>query len=785
MRVQRRWLGVGRGGRALAFSVAIGTLAAACNGLGYNQDAPRSGDVFDKVRQLDLFPRQHQPADVGRTGSGGGPRPASYFGTGTGTGTERVVGAQRASSGEGYELNFENTPVTTVAKVILGDILGVGYTIDARVQGTVTLASGRPVAKSDILYVLESALRMSNVTLAREARGSYRLLPAQEAIGTGGVDNSGQEAGFGITVIPLQYVSAPTLLKLLDSFATKPGTVRADPGRNLIVIQGSGTERRTAIDIVMNFDADWMRGQSVGIYPVRNSTPEPIIAELERIMDLGEGGLSQSVVKLQPIARQNAILVVSRKPELLRAAQTWIARLDNADAATTGVKVYRVRYGDARLLAALLTDIFTGRGAGGPLDATSNVLAPGAGMITSSSVGGSRLEGTPQAQTSLLSPRQQTAATVAGVIDQRFAPFTPGPGAGPSISTTTTTVGPGFGPGVGAGGGQGAAGILPGVRITADVANNALLIYSNQEHYRIIERTLRQLDRPQLQVSIDATIAEITLNDDLSYGVQVFLKSRDVGLGVDKGSVFNSATATTAAISRILPGFNFLAGAEASPKVILDALQNVTDVKVLSTPSVVVLDNQVATLQVGDQVPIATRSAVAVDVPLAPVVNAIDYRPTGVILRVVPRINVNGNVMLDVEQEISHVARNTPVGSVTPTISQRRVRSSIAVASGQTVLLAGLISEREDASKAGIPGLSQIPAIGAVFGRQGMRKERTELIIFIRPQIIRDSVDAARVAEELRSKLRGQFGSVDPPRGSPPPPLPPLPPPPRAPVAVQ
>src|SRR5262245_32639378 len=169
MRGQRRWLGVGRGGRALAFSVAIGTLATACNGVSYNQDVPRTGDVFDKVRQLDLFPRQHQPADVGRTGSGSGPRSASYFGTGT----ERVVGAQPASGGEGYELNFENTPVTTVAKVILGDILGVGYTIDPRVQGTVTLASGRPVAKSDILYVLESALRTSNVTLVREARGSY------------------------------------------------------------------------------------------------------------------------------------------------------------------------------------------------------------------------------------------------------------------------------------------------------------------------------------------------------------------------------------------------------------------------------------------------------------------------------------------------------------------------------------------------------------------------------------------------------------------------------------
>jgi general secretion pathway protein D len=769
MHSQRRWRRVGGGSRALAFVIAVGALAAACNVLSNSQDGARSGDVFDKVRQMDLYPRQHQPADVGRTGSGEGPRSATYFGAGTPV----AEGAQRASSGEGFELNFENTPVTTVAKIILGDILGVGYTIDPRVQGTVTLASGRPVAKSDILYVLESALRTSNVTLVREARGSYRLVPAQEALGSGTVDNAGQEAGYGVTVIPLQYISAPTLLKLLDSFATKPGAVRADAGRNLIVIQGSGAERRAAMDMAMSFDADWMRGQSVGIYPIRNSTPEPIIAELERIMDLGEGGLSQSVVKLQAIARQNAILVVSRKPELLRTAQTWIARLDNADAASTGVKVYRVRYGDARLLAALLNDIFTGRGVGGGLEATSNVLAPGAGMMTSSSVEGSRLEGAPQARTSLFSPRQQTAATAAGVVDQRFAPtlapgLAPAPGAAPAISTTTT---------VSAAGGPAGAGILPGVRITADVVNNALLIYANQEHYRIIERTLRQLDRPQLQVAIDATIAEITLNDTLSYGVQVFLKSRDVGLGEDKGSVFNSATATTAAISRILPGFNFLAGAEASPKVILDALQTVTDVKVLSTPSVVVVDNQVATLQVGDQVPIATRSAVDVTVPNAPIVNSIDYRPTGVILRVVPRINVNGNVLLDVEQEISNVARTPTANTVTPTITQRRVRSSIAVASGQTVLLAGLISEREDGIKSGIPGLSQIPAIGAVFGTHGMTRQRTELIIFIRPQIIRDSVDAARVAEELRSKLRGQFGSSYPPRGSPPPP--------RAPVALQ
>src|SRR5262249_3628343 len=255
---------------------------------------------------------------------------------------------QRASSGEGYELNFENTPVTTVAKVVLGDILGLGYTIDPRVQGTVSLASGRPVPKSDILFVLENALRVSNVVLVRDARG-YRLIPAAEAIGTGTVDSTGSpEAGYGISVIPLTYVSAPTVLRLLDSFATKPGMVRADPTRNLIVVQGNGSERRAAIDTVLTFDQDWMRAQSVGLYPVRNAMPEPVIAELEKIMDSGEGGLSQNLVKFQPIARQNAILVVSRKPELLKTASNWINRLDTSDTAVTGVRVYRLKYGDAK-----------------------------------------------------------------------------------------------------------------------------------------------------------------------------------------------------------------------------------------------------------------------------------------------------------------------------------------------------------------------------------------------------------------------------------------------------
>ena len=754
----------------LASVLVLSAITASCNFLTTEDDPRRPPDVFDKVRAVDLLPRFPKPTGTTSTGSGDGSAPATYFGTATSpTGpSPGVVGAQPAASGEGFELNFENTPITGVVKVVLGDILQLGYLIDPRVQGTVTLASGRPVPRGDLLFVLENALKLGGASLVRDRRG-YMVVPSSEAVGTGRVDTAERtEPGFGITVVPLQYVSAATLSKLIDSFAVKPGTVRIDPARNLVLIQGNGSDRRNAADTVASFDADWMRGQSVGIFPVRNSAPDPVIAELEKIMDSGEGGLSASLVKLQPIARLNAILVVTSKPAMLRAAQTWIARLDKSDTASTGVKVYHVRYGDARQIATLLNDIFGSGRQGGALDSPTNQIAPGAGVATSTSAdsgffqqglripgartqpGGSSTDSRLSGGTGGAGAINPSGGSAADSISSRSGPF--GRGASPG-----TAGGSGF-PGIGSG--AGGASVLTNVRITADPVNNTLLIYANQENYRVIEQTLRQLDRPQLQVSIDATIAEITLNESLSYGVQFFLKSRDIGAGDDKGSGLLTR-GTTAVLGRALPGFNFLLGTEAEPRLILDALRNVSDVKVLSTPSVVVLDNQVATLQVGDQVPVATASATVLTGTGAPVVNTIDYRNTGVILRVVPRINSNGNVLLDVEQEISNVAAGS-AGSLTPTVSQRRVKSSIAVASGQTVLLAGLISERSDSGRSGLPLIDQLGEFGKLFGGNNRSAQRTELIIFIRPQIIRDGVDAMRVAEELRTKLRGRLGTTDP-----------------------
>jgi len=668
-----------------------------------------------------------------------------------------------AASGGGYDLNFENTPVATVAKVVLGDILGTGYAIDPRVQGTVSLVSVRPVPKSDIVFVLENALRLNGVVLVRDTTG-YRLTPLGDAVGAGRVDAAAAspEAGYGVSVVPLQYVSAQTILKLMDSFATKPGTVRADSTRNLLLIQGTGPERRNAVETAMSFDVDWMRGQSVGIYPLNNSAPEPLVAELEKILDSGEAGLSQGVLKFQPVSRLNAIMVVSRKPALLQTAANWIRRLDREDSTRNSVHVYQIKYGEARQIARVLSDMFVG-GSSSSLDNADSQLAPGSGSSSTSSADRLSLNANSgSSQPSGFGARPAASGGIGGTsgLGQQQSTNTSQPGGGPLDSGSHS----------GGGGGQP---LMQGVRITPDVINNSLLIYADQANYKIIEATLLQLDQAPLQVAIDATIAEVTLTNELSYGVQSYLTSKQLGLKGNQGSILNTqsgsspaitsdstgavSTVASALINRAFPGFNFLVGSEAQPAVILDALHAVTSVKVLSNPSLVVINNQVATLQVGDVVPVSTGSATVLTTSNT-VVNTIDYRNTGIILRVSPRINVNGNVRLEVEQEISNVAPGSSA-SLTPTVSERRVKSSISVASGQTVLLAGLISEQQDGSRNGIPLLDEIQGLGDAFSHQSKTGTRTELIIFIRPQIIRNGTDAHHIAEELRSKLRGSVGA--------------------------
>ncbi|MBR0873363.1 type II secretion system secretin GspD [Bradyrhizobium tropiciagri] len=764
-----------RGGLGAAFVLASLGLLASCNSATVGDagvDAAQI-DVTDKVRSLDLSPRQPQTVSgmAATGGAAGNVRASMYEGsTVTAVSDDRP---QPTANGNGFDLNFENTPVASVAKIVLGDILHVGYTIDPRVQGTVSLVSVRPVPKSDMVFVLENALRLSGVVLLHDTTG-YRLTPLGDAVGGGHVDASAAnpEPGFGVSVVPLQYVSAQTLLKLTDSFATRAGAVRADTTRNILLIQGTGAERRSAVDTVLSFDVDWMRGQSVGIFPISSGSPAPVIAELEKIVDSGENGLSQNLIKFVPITRLNAVMVVTKKPEMLRTAATWIKRLDRNDTARTTVHVYRVKYGDARQIAKVLTDMFLGGSSSSLLDSADSQLAPGSGSTTSSSADRLSLNGNS-------SSGANGGFASRGSLGSSATPgLAAGAGAQAANGNLNQNKDAALDSGRGASSGGNGQPMMQDVRITPDAVNNKLLIYADQANYRIIEATLLQIDEPQLQVAIDATIAEVTLNNSLSYGVQTYLTSQNLGLKPNTGSILNTqATAapatttdattgattvagslTNAFINQAFPGFNFLIGNATQPSLILDALHAVTSVKVLSNPSLVVINNQVATLQVGDVVPVSTGSATVLTTSNT-VVNTIDYRNTGIILRVSPRVSVNGTVRLDIEQEISNVPA-TSANSLTPTVSERRVKSQIAVANGQTVLLAGLISEQQSGARNAIPVLDQIPGLGDAFGHQSNATQRTELIIFIRPQIIRDGSDARNVAEELRSRLRGGIATT-------------------------
>ena len=743
-------------------------LVGACNTTYLEQGRDEPQNAADIMRAADLRPRYPQPTGTVDTGGASPPKAFSFFGLPAPPPTtpqpsgSRDVEASGAggntvneAAGGGYTLNFENAPISQVAKSVLGDVLGVGYVIDPRVQGSISLSSGRPVEKRDMLYVLESALSANNLIMVRNASG-YRIAPANEG-GVGAVDGSGSaEPGYGLTVIPLQYVSGTTLTKLLEGFATRPGAIRTDPSGKLLIVVGTGSERQSAMETVRSFDVDWLRGQSVGMYPVQNSTPEPIVSELEKIMDTGDSGLGHGLVKFQPVSRLNSILVVASKPELLRAASRWIYRLDEPSTSSASVKVYKVRYGDAKQIAQLLQQIFETNGGAGSAESPTNEIAPSSGVKAMTAA--DRLTGGLSGLTGGAGGASPGLTGGAGASPNSIGPARGAEGANPrtaaaqfggvpvaALNSELNALGQG-----GSGGPQ-----LPNVRITADLLNNSVLIYARPDEYKLIERTLIQLDRPKLQVAIDVTIAEVTLNDQLNYGVQFFLSGGAISNTVSgtMPSIINNVASNNGSSTTgtgLSGGLNIIAGNPASPRVVINALSAITDVKILSNPSLVVVDNGDASLEVGDQVPISTGSANVLSANNA-VVNTIDYKNTGVILHVQPHVNYNGSVLLDIDQLVSE-----PTGpTLTPTISTREVKSTISVISGQTVLLAGMISDQQTKSRGGVPILDQIPYVGAAFGTTGKSQVRTELIMFIRPQIIRDGADASMVAEELRAKMRG------------------------------
>ncbi|MGI9498798.1 MAG: type II secretion system protein GspD, partial [Geminicoccaceae bacterium] len=260
-----------------------------------------------------------------------------------------------------------------------------------------------------------------------------------------------------------------------------------------------------------------------------------------------------------------------------------------------------------------------------------------------------------------------------------------------------------------------------------------------------IRAALRDLDTLPLQVLLEATIAEVSLEDELSYGVQWFFGSGDSGVTL---SEFGSG-----AVGQSFPGFSGLLS-RGDVRAVVNALDSVSDVKVISSPQILVLDNQTAQLEVGDEVPIVTQQAEGIDTGDARIVNTVEQRQTGVILEVTPRVNANGLVVLDIQQEVSDVVRTTTSGIDSPTIAQRRIGTSVAVGSDQTVALGGLIQDDVDELRSGVPILQDIPFLGWLFSSTTKVTSRTELLVLITPKVLRNEHEASAATKELRRRLR-------------------------------
>lgn len=616
---------------------------------------------------------------------------------------------------------FADANIREVARAVLGDIFGFNYVIDPAVQGTITLQTGRPMPRDTVLQALEFALDANGAALV-EADGIYHIVPMSKA------PMSARAArvfpgdmpvgrGFGIHIVPLEFVSAEKMHELIEPIAGKETLLHADKSRNLIIMGAPRKEAEGLIDTIAMLDVDWLAGMSFGYFPVHYMNARALAEDLESTLADPEHTPIAGLLRFVPLERLNTILAISPQPRYLAVAEDWIRRLDQAgEDDVPRLFVYHVENGRASEIALVLGEILGAeRGETASGLTTSGEVAPGLTPV----------------ELQLSADGESGAAEVlgqAGAATPRRRGETAGDtGRGISIAGPSMT------------------GAATGIRIVADEANNALVVYSTKRDFQLVRQALERLDLVPLQVLIEATIAEVTLNDELKYGIEWFFQSGN-----------NSATFSsleTGAVQSAFPGFSYLLSGS-DVRAALNALSAVTDVKVISSPHLMVLNNRTAGLQVGDRVPVAVQSAVSVSDATAPIVNSIELVDTGVILNVTPRVNPGGLVIMEIEQQVSDAVPTITSGIDSPTIQQRRIVSTVAIESGNTIALGGLIRDNQRKSRSGIPILSDIPVIGKAFSVNTNTGARTELMILLTPRAIRNQQEARGVTEELQRRMR-------------------------------
>jgi general secretion pathway protein D len=620
------------------------------------------------------------------------------------------------------KLNLLDVPVATAAKAVLSDVLGLNYSIDPRIQGNVTVETADGVTKRELLQLFQGSLRGLGATIVGQGK-AFRIVPLDEASrslpefesGEDELSNPGQRA----KVVALKYVSAAEIADVIAPLVPSNMLVRVDRRRNTLLLSGSAQEISALRDTISVFDVDWMKGMSFALVPLRSSQPNSIVADLEQIFDTKKGPL-RDVLRFIPNRRLKSVLVVSSRAKYIAEARDWIRKLDVlAEGNEEGLHVYKVQNRTATELAKVL----------------QNVLATENGAVSKG-----------RRKTQSVAPKlEEVVSDGTDATEVTAGPETPSDGLGSSVDVQRELADNSFEATVETDEGRSR------IRVVADDANNALLIFASRAEFDRLQAVLQQIDDQPNQVLLEAVIAEVSLDDELKFGVRwKFGEDNHHGTFSDLLS---------GAVASSFPGFSYFLKAN-DIGFTLNALASVTDVHVLSSPSLLVLDNKSATLQVGDQVPIVSQQAKGTSTSDAPIVNAVELKDTGVILKVTPRVNDSGKVILDIEQEVSSVVKTTTSGIDSPTIRQRKISTSVVLSDGEAMALGGLIQERETTGQAKVPVLGDVPFLKNAFRQKTNGVARTELIIFIRPRVVRDMDEARDITEEFRAQLEIQAPRV-------------------------
>ncbi len=675
------------------------------------------------------------------------PRPnALYAGTGQLTaGAPAAVAATNPpatpSPENGIQLAFTDVDISQVVGSVLGEALGLNYAIDPSVKGTMSLRSSRSLSPDELLPALESALRIQDLALLK-VKDTYHVVPVKDAprrVTSINPPSDRYQPGFSIEIVPLQFTSAPEMEKVLQPFAPSGGVMKVDEARNLLVLAGSSQELATMLEVVRTFDVDWLAGMSYGFFNLNYVDAKTVETELSAILADPKSPLG-GVIRLVPLPRLNSILVITPQAKYLQTVETWIKRLDlGGTSAGRRIYVYDVQNGRAEDLAHSLNHILslpTGSDDFGSGARTSSSSTGSSGQFSFGSGSGSG-----SGLTSGSGLGSGYGSTMGG-----GAGLTSSSGFGGGSGSSSSAAQGGYQSGSSAGYQSGGSGKAGDLRIVANNDSNSLMILANPAEFSVIEAALQRLDVPSRQVLIEASLAEVTLTDELRYGVQWSFAGKNGPVTLsDNGQ-----------LSQKFPGLSFLFTGGTNISAVLNALEAITKVRVISSPKLVTLNNHEAQLQIGDQVPVTTQSSVSTSNSDAPIVNSVSMRDTGVILQVTPRVNKNGLVQLDISQELSNSIPTTTSNIDSPTIQERRFSTTVVVKNGDTVALGGLITENSTKSRSGVPYLSRVPLLGALFRDTDDTTTRTELILLITPRVMRDDAEFQGVMDDLR----GEFQSL-------------------------